>query len=310
MDLGKIFSVSLIYATFRSATPIIYAALCAAITQQADILNIGTEGIMLTGAFAAVAVSYLTGSWFLGVVVAMIAGLIMAMIMAVGHIRYKAEICAIGMGINLFALAITKFLLNSVLGKSGTFSEPGIIAIPRVSLPFLAKVPFLQEIFDNWCITEWFVIVLIILVWFVFYKTVWGLRLRAVGQFPMAAQTAGINVNSMKYRAIAISGLIGGLAGAHLSLGYSKMFTENMTNARGFMGVAAMYFGGAHPILTVAGCLVFGLTDSIGARLQAYGVPSQLVLLMPYVVTIITLAVSMASKMAREKKKKSALAKA
>lgn len=118
------------------------------------------------------------------------------------------------MGINLFALAITKFLLNSVLGKSGTFSEPGIIAIPRVSLPFLAKVPFLKEIFDNWCITEWFVIVLIILVWFIFYKTVWGLRLRAVGQFPMAAQTAGINVNSMKYRAIAISGLIGGLAGA------------------------------------------------------------------------------------------------
>ena len=114
----------------------------------------------------------------------------------------------------------------------------------------------------------------------------------------------------MKYRAIAISGLIGGLAGAHLSLGYSKMFTENMTNARGFMGVAAMYFGGAHPILTAAGCLVFGLTDSIGARLQAYGVPSQLVLLMPYVVTIATLAVSMASKLSREKKKKRALAKA
>lgn len=307
MNFSKVFSVSLIYATFRSATPIIYAALCAAITQQADILNIGTEGIMLTGAFAAVAVSYLTGSWVLGCMVAMIAGLLMAMILAVGHIKYKAEICAMGMGINMFALAITKFLLNSVLGKSGTFSEPEIVAIPRVNLPFLEKIPFAKDIFDNWCITEWFVVVLIIAIWFIFYRTVWGLRLRAVGKFPMAAQTAGINVNAMKYQAIAISGLIGGLAGAHLSLGYSKLFTENMTNARGFMGVAAMYFGSAHPILTAVGCLVFGFADSIGARLQAYGVPSQLVLLMPYVVTVAVLAASMVSKTITEKKRKSSL---
>lgn len=307
MDLSKIFNASLIYATFRSATPIIYAALCAAITQQANILNIGTEGIMLTGAFSAVAVSYLTGSWLLGIIVAMIAGLLMAMIMAVGHIKYQAEICAIGMGINMFALAITKFLLNSALGKSGTFSEPGIIAIPRVHITALDKMPLLSDVFNNWCITEWMVPVLIFVIWFVFYKTIWGLRLRAVGQFPMAAQTAGINVNSMKYQAMAISGLIGGLAGAHLSLGYSRLFTENMTNARGFMGVAAMYFGGAHPVYTAIGCLVFGFADSIGARLQAYGVPSQIVLLMPYVVTVTVLAVSMASKMAAEKKKKSSL---
>lgn len=307
MDFSKVFSASLIYATFRSATPIIYAALCAAITQQADILNIGTEGIMLTGAFAAVAVSYLTGSWVFGCMVAMIAGLLMAMILAVGHIKYKAEICAMGMGINMFALAITKFLLNSVLGKSGTFSEPEIVAIPRVNLPFIEKIPFAKEIFNNWCITEWFVIVLVITIWFIFYKTTWGLRLRAVGRFPMAAQTAGINVNAIKYQAIAISGLIGGLAGAHLSLGYSKLFTENMTNARGFMGVAAMYFGGAHPILTAVGCLVFGFADSIGARLQAYGVPSQLVLLMPYVVTVAVLAASMVSKTMTEKKRKSSL---
>lgn len=124
---------------------------------------------------------------------------------------------------------------------------------------------------------------------------------------PLAAQTAGINVSAMKYQAIAISGLVGGLAGAHLSLGYSTMFVENMTSSRGFMGVAAMYFGGAHPIFTAIGCLVFGFTDSIGARLQAYGVPSQLVLLMPYVVTIVVLAISMATKKSAEKKRKSSL---
>lgn len=307
MELSKIFNASLIYASFRSATPIIYAALCAAITQQADILNIGTEGIMLMSAFMAVAVSYLTGSWILAVGVAMLSGLLIAMIMAIGHIKYKADICAIGMGINLLAIAVSKFLLNAWLGKSGTFSDPAIKAIPRVNLSFLGKIPVVGEIFNNWSITEIFVPFLIFAIWFAFYKTAWGLRLRAVGRMPLAAQTAGIHVEGMKYQAIAISGLIGGLAGAHLSLGYSQMFVENMTNSRGFMGVAAMYFGGAHPVFTSLGCLVFGFSDSVGSRLQAYGVPSQIVLLMPYVVTIAVLAVSMAAKLSKEIKQKSSL---
>lgn len=308
MDFEKIFSITLVYATIRSATPIIYAALCASITQQADILNIGTEGIMLTGAFAAVTVSYFTGSWMLGIVVAMLAGLAMAMIIAVGHIKYGAEITAIGIGINMFALGFTKYLLNSLLGKTGSFSEPEIVGIPKVHISFIENIPVIKDIFNDWSITEWFVIVLIILMAFFLFKTVWGLRLRAVGKFPMAAKTAGINVNKMKYQALAISGLIGGLAGAHLSLGYSRMFTENMTNGRGFMGVAAMFFGGAHPVLTAIGCLVFGFTDSIGSRLQAYGVPSQFVLMMPYVVTVGVLAISMATKIAKENKRKSSLA--
>ena len=307
MKFSNIVNASLIYATFRSATPIIYAALCAAITQQANILNIGTEGIMLVGAFTAVTVSYLTGSWVLAIVISMLAGMVIAWIMAIGHIKYQAEICAIGMGINMFALAITKFLLNSILGKSGSFTDPSIVGIPRVRIPFLENIPVLNQIFNDWCITEWLVIVLVIVVTFLFYKTVWGLRLRAVGKFELAAQTAGINVNAMKYQAILISGLIGGLAGAHLSLGYSKLFTEGMTNSRGFMGVAAMYFGGAHPVFTALGCLIFGFADSIGARVQAYGVPSQFVLLMPYVITVVVLAISMISKKSAEQKKKSSL---
>ena len=132
MNFSKIFNASLIYSTFRSATPIIYAALCASLTQQADILNIGTEGIMLVGAFMAVAISYLTGSFVLAIAVSMISGLLIAMLMAVGHIKYKADICAIGMGINLLAIAITKFLLNTWLKQSGTFSAQ----FPR---PFLPK---------------------------------------------------------------------------------------------------------------------------------------------------------------------------
>ena len=294
MKFSNIINVSLIYATFRASTPIIYAALCAAITQQANILNIGTEGIMLMGAFTAV-------------LVAMLGGMFMAWIIAVGHIKYRADNCAIGMGVNLLAIALTKYLLNALLGQQGSFSNPKIIGIPRIHISFLEKVPFLDEIFNNWCITEWLVIVLVVVVWFVFYKTVWGLRLRAVGKFELAAQTAGINVNSMKYQAILIAGLIGGMAGAHLSLGYSNLFRENMTNNRGFMGIAAMNFGNANPIFTAIGCLIFGFSDSVGARVQAYGVPSQIVLLMPYIITILVLVISLVSKKITEDKKKSSL---
>ncbi len=307
MDVGKIFNVSLVYATIRSATPIIYAALCASITQQANILNIGTEGIMLVGAFTAVMVSFLSGSWILGLVIAMLAGLCMAMIIAVGHLRYGAEITAIGIGINMFALAITKYLLNAILGKTGSFAEPGIVGIPKIHIAVFEKIPVVKDFLNNWSVTEIFVPFLVAIMTFVLFKTVWGLRLRAVGQFPMAASTAGIKVKKMQYQALVISGLLGGLAGAHLSLGYSRFFTENMTNGRGFMGVAAMFFGGANPILTVVGCLVFGFADSIGSRLQAYGVPSQFILLMPYVVTVSVLSISMATKIAGNKRKKSSL---
>ena len=306
-NLGKIFNLSLIYATFRASTPIIYAALCAAITQQANILNIGTEGIMLVGAFTAVAVSYFTGSWILGILAAMLGGALIAMIMAVSHIKYNSEICAIGMGVNLLAIALTKFMLQVFFHTSGSFSNPSIVPIPKLHMTFLENVPVLNSLFNDWRFTEWFVILFIILLQFIFYKTVWGLRLRAVGQFPMAAETAGIQANTVKYQAMLISGLIGGLAGAHLSLGYSTQFVENMTNSRGFMGVAAMYFGGANPVLTAMGCLLFGFSDSVGARLQSYGIPAQFILMMPYIVTITVLAISMAVKIQATKKKQSSL---
>jgi simple sugar transport system permease protein len=124
----------------------------------------------------------------------------MGLIIAVGHIRYKADNCALGIGVNLFALAITKFLLNSVLGKSGTFTDPNLAGIPKAAFGFLEGNEFLNAVFNGWSITEWFVILLIALISFLFYKTPWGLRLRAVGQLPAAAQTAGINVPAMSIR--------------------------------------------------------------------------------------------------------------
>jgi len=240
MDFSSIFDYTLIYATIRAATPILFAALAAVITQQADIINIGTEGIMLTGAFTAVCVSYFTGSWVLALLAAMIAGVVMAMIMATAHIKYKADICAIGTAINIFALAITKFGIKQFLGTSGSFTNPRIIAIPKIHISIFDSNKYLNGLLNNWSLMEIFGIVMVFMITFMLYRTVWGLRLRSVGRFPMAAKTAGINVNRMKYQVMVISGILGGMAGAHLSIGYSQMFTENMTNGRGFMGVAAL----------------------------------------------------------------------
>ena len=163
--------------------------------------------------------------------------------------------------------------------------------------------------FNNYSLFEILGIVLVFVLWFLLYKTVWGLRLRSVGLHPMAAKTAGINVYSQKFKVMLYSGLLGGMAGAYLSLGYSKLFAENMVNGRGFMGVAAMFFGGGDPIMAWVGCLLFGFTDSVGSRLQAYGIPSQFILMTPYVITILALSISMAFKVKKEKKMQSSLAK-
>lgn len=307
MDLNLIFDYTLIYATIRAATPILFAALAAVITQQGDITNIGTEGIMLTSAFVAVLVSFYTGSWLLAIIIAIVAGILTALIMAVAHIKYDADITAIGTAINIFALAITKFGIKQFLGTTGSFTSPDIVGIPRLNIPFLQSNKYLNGIFNNWSLMEIFGIVMVLFLTFLLYRTVWGLRLRSVGRFPMAAETAGIKVNRMKYQVMIISGVLGGMAGAHLSIGYSQMFIENMTNGRGFMGVAAMFFGGANPILAWIGSLLFGFVDSVGGRLQAYGWPSQFVLMLPYIITVAVLAVSLWRKAKREEKKKSSI---
>ncbi|MCC2820627.1 ABC transporter permease [Enterocloster sp. OA13] len=305
--MSNIFDYTLIYATIRSATPILFAALCATITQQADILNIGTEGIMLTSAFVAVLTSFVTGSWLVAIVAAIISGIAIAMIMAVANIKYNAHICAVGIAVNMFALAITKFGIKQFLGTSGTFTSPEIVPIPRIHITALEQNAVLNGIFNNWCVTEVFGIIMVGVLWFLLFRTVWGLRVRCVGRLPMAAETAGINVRNLKYQVMIISGIMGGLAGAHLSLGYSQMFAENITNGRGFMGVAAMNFGAMNPILVWMGTLIFGFIDSVGARLQSYGLPSQFILMLPYVFTITVLVLAMWRKGIKDEKAKSSL---
>jgi len=305
--IASIFDYTLIHATIRSSTPILLAALSAVITQQANILNVGVEGIMLFGAFTAVCVSFFTGSWILAVLAAMAVGVLVSTIIGFAHLKYKADVFAVGTVINMLAIALTRFLLNTILKSSGSFYSAEIVPIPTINIRFLEKIPVLDSLFNKYSLFEVLGIVIVFILWYALYKTVWGLRIRSVGLNPMAAETAGLNVFKAKFQVILISGMLGGMAGAHLSLGYSKLFAENMTNGRGFMGVAAMFFGGANPVFAWIGSLIFGLADSIGARLQAYGLPSQFILMIPYIATIAILTISLASRIRQERKQKSSL---
>ncbi|HHX67716.1 MAG: ABC transporter permease [Miniphocaeibacter sp.] len=306
-NLSKIFDYTLIHSTIRAATPILFAALSACLTQQANILNVGTEGVMLCSAFIAVAISYLTGSWILAVLAAIVVGVIISWVIGVAHLKYNADVFAVGTVINMLALAVTKFLLNEWLGTTGSFYSQEVKPLPQIKIGFLSKNPVLNSLFNNYSVFELVGIVMVFALWYLLFKTVWGLRVRSVGLNPMAAETAGINVYKTKFRVVLMSGVLGGLAGAHLSLGYSNLFVENMTNGRGFMGVAAMFFGGMNPIFAWIGTLLFGFADTIGSRLQAYGLASQFILMIPYIATIVVLTISLIIGKKKKEREKSSL---
>jgi len=200
----------------------------------------------------------------------------------------------------MFSLAFTRFLLVNWFGVAGSFYSPRISPIPRINLSILAAHPVLDTLFNNYNLMDYLGIVLVFVFHFLIYKTVWGLRLRFTGVHPLAVETAGVNVTVKKLQALLISGVLGGLAGAHLSLGYTTQFIENMTNGRGFIGVAAMYFGGISPITTWLASLFFGFTEGVGARLQNLGFPSQFMLMLPYVATVVAITFSMIRQQRRE----------
>ena len=302
--LKEIFTLALVQHTIRTATPLILAALGGLLTQQAGILNIGMEGMILLGAFFGVVGSYFSGSAFLGVGLAVLVGILIGLVFALFVIDLKSDEFVIGIAINIFAGGLTVFLLRSIFGVKGAFSSPDIIPLPRINLPLIADIPFLDTIFNNHTVFIYISWILVVLVYIYLYKTPQGIWLRASGEYPEALETAGVSPRKMKYISSIACGVLCGLAGAHLSLGYLTLFTENMSANRGYIALAAIIFGQANPIKTFLAALLFGFFDALGIRLQTIGIPSQFTQMIPYIATIFALVIVTKRQMSKVKKNK------
>ncbi|WP_099191232.1 ABC transporter permease [Tepidibacter mesophilus] len=287
--MKDIFDLALFQNTIRTATPLILAALGGLLTMHAGILNIGMEGMILLGAFFGVLGSYFFSSSLMGVVLAVISGILIGALFGFFVIELKSDEFIIGIAINIFAGGLTVFLLRSIFGVKGAFSSPDIVPLPDVYIPFLDKINFLDKIFNNHSILVYVSWILVALVYILLYKTPYGYWIRGVGEHEEALETAGINPKKVKYVSSILCGMFCGLAGAHLSLGYLTLFTENMSAGKGFIALAAIIFGNSNPINVYGASLLFGFFDALGIRVQSLGIPSQFTQMIPYLATVIVL---------------------
>ncbi len=280
-------TVALLASTLRMATPLGLAALGAVYSERAGVINLGLEGLMLGGAFFGILGSYLTGNAWLGVLLAALAGGIMALLFALVTLRYKANHVVAGVALNLLGLGFTTVLLVAVWGNRG--KSPDVAGIYPIYIPYLSDLPIVGELIFRQSPFFYLLIILMILSWLFFYRTKWGLRLRAIGENPAAVDSLGIPVFTYKYLAVIAGGMLAALGGAYLSLGELSMFARNMVSGRGYIALAANILGNWNPIGVVLASFLFGLANAIEMNLQLYGWPTQFVQMIPYVVTMFVL---------------------
>lgn len=279
--------IPLIASTLRMAAPLIFAGLGGVFAERSGVVNIGLDGMMIMGAFFAVFGSYLTGSPWVGILFAMIAGGVMAAIHGFLSINLRADQIISGTAINLFATALASFLIGPIFKTGG---QTDIVKGLPYKLPgFLASVPIIKDL-------NWFVIIALVLVFvsnFVLFKTPFGLRMRAVGEHPSAADTLGINVYKMRYICVILSGMLAGLGGAALSIGLTPVYKEGMVAGRGFIALAAMIFGNWKPVGTMWACMLFAFGNAFQIQAQGFtgiNLPTEFYACIPYILTMLALA--------------------
>lgn len=262
-------------STVRSATPLIFPALGGTFSEKSGVFNIGLDGMMTVGAFTAVLLSYKTHSPFIGLIGAMIMGGLFGFLLAFLSIHFKANQVVVGTAINILSASLTTFLLVEIWGKPGQTDNVNY---------FMPWGPF--NMFT------YFAFILVGISYFVIYKTPFGLRIRAVGEHPRAADTLGVNVYIVRYICVTISGILAGIGGASLSIGSISLFKEGMVAGRGFIALAAMIFGKWHPIGAALACLFFGLADAIQTLSMSFGlnVPKEFLFALPYIMTMLAVS--------------------
>jgi len=291
--------LGLINGMITGATPILLAALGGTLTYYAGIFNIAMEGMMLGGAFFAVLGSYYFQSWGMGILAAILGSLLMALIFILFSVVLKTDEFVTGIGLNLFALGATTYLLRQIFQVKGAFSGPGIVSIPKMNIPILKDIPFLGEILSGQNLIVYLALLATVVISYLVFKTPFGLRLRAAGYNAACLDTSGVRTSRIRVWSLLLCGVLCGLAGAYLSLGYVTLFSENMSAGRGWISLAAIILVNGSPWGIAIISLLFGFSDGFGLLLQQY-IPSQFASMAPYVATLVALYVYSV----REKKKK------
>ncbi|MGD1992445.1 MAG: ABC transporter permease [Anaerolineae bacterium] len=281
--------IGILASGIRLATPYLYAAIGETFSQRSGVLNLGVEGQMLLGAFAAFYVAFTTGSLGLGLLVALIVGAVMGLAMAFVSVTLQAEQGISGIGFYLFGLGASDLLFQRLLGTVETVS-----GFPPIYIPALSDIPVLGRVFFSQNILVYGAFALVPVAWFVLNKTTLGLKIRAVGENPQAADSLGVSVSRVRYLTVILGGVLSGMAGASLSIALLNVFQQNLTSGLGFIAVALVYFGGWRPLGVLVGALLFSMVNSLQLWVQVLGipVPSDIAVMMPYVLTILALVVT------------------
>jgi general nucleoside transport system permease protein len=292
-EVGKLETVvvwsALFAAMLRYATPLIFAAIGGMFSERSGVVNVGLEGMMLMGAFFAIMAADKLDSWVLGLLVGVLSGGAAALLHAIWAVHLRVDQIISGFAINFLALGLTGYLFIDIYGQEGTPTD--IPSIPNVHLSFIDGIPFLGDVFGNLNLMIWIALILIPVSWFVLFKTPLGLRIRAVGEHPRAADTVGIDVYRIRYGAVIASGMLAAAGGAFLSIGFVNSFNENMTAGRGFIALAAVIFGNWRPFGAAAACLLFGFSSALAQRLPEYSESAAVLFqALPYVLTLIAVA--------------------
>jgi ABC-type uncharacterized transport system permease subunit len=281
--------VGILASGIRLATPYLYASLGETFGQKSGVLNLGVEGIMLLGAFAAFYTTFITENIWLGLLAAILVGGVMGLVVAVINVTLKAEQGISGIGVYLFGLGMSELLFQKTLGTVETVS-----GFPSLYIPFLSDIPIIGEIFFQQNALVYIAYLMVPIAWFILNKTTLGLKIRAVGENPEAADTLGVSVGRVRYFTEIFGGVMSGIAGASLSIALLNVFQQNLTSGLGFIAVALVYFGGWRPFGVLVGSLIFSMVNSLQLWVQVLNIPipSDIAVMMPYVLTILALIVA------------------
>lgn len=285
-NMEYLFSFNIVLTTLRFAIPLTLAAIGATLCERSGVINLGVEGMMLIGAFGGVLGTYISGSPWFGVLFAILTGALMGLVHAVLSIRYKTNQTVSGVGINILAQGLTVVLARVVWKTDGITGS--VEQLPNMSIPLLKDIPVLGALFKDQSPFLYLMLLIVFSTWFFMYKIKGGLRLRAIGDHPQAASTAGINVKKYRYIAVTVCGMLCGMAGAYLSIVQNNLFVNNMVAGRGFMALAANIFGGWNPLGSFLASLLFAFAQAIRINLSL-PIPDQFVQMMPYVLTLLVL---------------------